>query len=172
MNFGSRSSNLIPRAIFESPFVQERFAFVCALDTSPAGAAGVIAGNDLLSVNRVITKNTLKSYGGMTRLFAEIDECVVILDGQRWPWYIHGGGLVSGTLFKAPFDYFNLDLSGRKPEDPHVNPAVKALVVNYAWRNAFVALIQLYPVIAAGKELAEGLPRALSKYGTVAEDLE
>jgi hypothetical protein len=172
VNFSSRSSNIIPRAIFESPFVQERFAFVCALETSPAGITGILADNDLHSVNRVITKDTLKSYGKLTRLFAEIDECVAILDGMRWPWYIHGGGLVSGTLFKAPFDYFNLDISGRSSEDPHLNPAIKALVINYAWRNAFVGLIRSYPTFAAGKQLAEGLPKALSKYGTVSEDLE
>lgn len=172
MNFSSRSSNIIPRAIFESSFVQEKFAFVCAMETSPAGMTGIIADNDLHSVNRIITRDTLKSYGKLTRLFAEIDECVVILDGMRWAWYIHGGGLVSGTLFKSPFDYFNLDISGPNPEDPHLNPAVKALVINYAWRNALMPLTRAYPVFVAGEELAKGLPKAISKHGTIAEDLE
>jgi hypothetical protein len=108
----------------------------------------------------------------MTRLFAEIDECVVILDGMRWAWYIHGGGLVSGTLFKSPFDYYNLDISGPKAEDPHLNPAVKALVINYVWRNALMPLTRSYPVFVAGEELAEGLPKAISKHGTISKDLE
>jgi hypothetical protein len=172
MNFSSRSSNVIPRAIFDSPFVQERFAFVCAMETSPAGISGIRADRDLYNIDRIITRNTLASYGKMIRLFAEIDECVVILDGMRWPWYIHGGGIVAGTLFKAPIDYFNLEISGRKPEDPHLNPAVKALVVNYAWRNAFIGLIHIYPTFIAGKKTAEGLTRAMAKYGTVTEDLK
>jgi hypothetical protein len=172
MNFSSRSSNIIPRAIFDSPFVQERFAFVCTMGTSPAGVTGIIANNDLHSASRFITKDTLKSYGKLTRLFAEIDECVVILDGMRWPWYIHGGGLVSGTLFKAPFDYFNLDISGRNPKDPHFNPAIKALVVNYAWSALFVGLAESYPTFVAGKRLAERLPKTVSKYGTISDDLE
>jgi hypothetical protein len=172
MNFSSRSSNVIPRAIFDSPFVQEKFAFVCVMETSPAGVVCVRADTDLYEIDRIITQNILASYGKMIRLFAEIDECVVVLDGMRWPWYIHGGGLVAGTLFKAPLDYLNLDISGRKPEDPHLNPAVKALVVNYAWRNAFIGLIHIYPTFIAGKKTAQGLTRAMAKYGTVTEDLK
>jgi len=172
MNFSSRSSNVIPRAIFDSGFVQERFAFVCVLETSPAGVTGVIADTDFYKVDRTVTKNTLMSYGKMIRLFAEIDECVVILDGMRWPWYIHGGGLVAGTLFKAPLDYLNLEISGRKSEDPHLNPAVKALVVNYAWRNAFIGLIHLYPTFVAGQKTAEGMTRAMLKYSIITKDLK
>ncbi len=171
MNFSSRSANIIPRMIFESEFVQKRFAFVCVMETSPAGVTGVTADADLHKIDKIVTKNTLLSYGKLIRLFAEIDECVVILDGMRWPWYIHGGGLVAGTLFKAPLDYLNLDISGRDLEDPHFNPAVKALVVNYAWRDTFLALIMSYPTFVAGEELAKGMPRAMSQYGVVAEDL-
>lgn len=171
MNFSSRSSNIIPRAIFDSDFVQSKFAFVCCLDTSPAGVTGIVAGNNLYGVNQILTRETLMSYGKLTRLFAEIKDCVAVLDGMRWPWYIHAGGLVAGTLYKSPFDYFNLDASGRAADAPHFNPALKAVVINYAWRNAFLALIQAYPMFVAGRQVAEGLPRAVSKYGTVCEDL-
>ena len=140
--------------------------------SSPAGITGVEADNDTRQLNRRLILSALRAYGKIYRLICEIDECVVVLDGMRWPWYIHGGGLVSGTLFKAPFDYFNLDASGRSAGEPHLNPAIKALVVNYAWRNAFVGLIRSYPTFAAGKQLAEGLPKALSKYGTIALDLQ
>jgi hypothetical protein len=172
MAFASRSSNIIPRAIFDSPFVQERFAFVCTMETSPAGITGILADTDLYRVNGIITKNTLTSYGKLTRLLTEINECVVILDGQRWPVYIHGGGLVSGNLYHGKFDYFNLDLSGRSPDEPHHNPALKALVVNYSWAGALAGLAILYPTFVAGEEIAKGLPFTVSKYGTVTEDLE
>lgn len=171
MNFSSRSSNVIPRAIFDSDFVQDRFAFVCCLETSPAGVTGIIADNDLYRVNRIMTKDTLVSYGKLTRLFAEIDNCVAVLDGMRWPWYIHGGGLVAGTLYKSPFDYFDLDESGPAPDKGHFNPALKAIVVNYAWRNTFFALIHSFPMFVAGQQVAEGLPRAMSKYGTICDNL-
>ncbi len=172
MNFSSRSSNVIPRAIFDSEYVQERFAFVCGMETSPAGVTGIIADKDLYKIDRTVTKNTLTTYGKMIRLLAEIDECIVVLDGMRWPWYIHAGGLVAGTLFKAPLDYLNLDISGRDPLDPHFNPAVKAMVVNYSWRNAFIGLIHTYPTFVAGQKTAEGLTNAMAKYGTVSDDLD
>ncbi len=172
MNFSSRSSNIVPRAIFESRFVQDRFAFACCMETSPSGITNISSDANLHRLDRNITRNTLESYGKWMRLMAEIDECVVVLDGMRWPWYIHGGGLIAGTLFKAPLDYLNLNISGRGQNDPHVNPAVKAMVVNFSWREAFGALAMAYPTIIAGKETAKGLPNRLSKYGVVAEDLE
>lgn len=171
-NFASRSSNIIPRAIFESQFVQDRFAFACCMETSPAGITSISADEDLHRLDRRITKKTLKDYGKLMRLFAEIDECVAILDGMRWPWYIHGGGMISGSLFRAHIDYLNLDISGRNEGDPSVNPAVKALVVNYAWRELFLGLTHSYPIIVAGRDTAKGLPKAISKYGVIAEDLE
>jgi hypothetical protein len=171
MAFASRSANIIPRAIFDSPFVRERFAFVCAMETSPAGITAILADNDLHRVNRIITRNTLLSYGKLTRLFTEIEACVLILDGQRWPSYIHGGGLVAGNMYYGEFDYFNLDESGRSPEDPHHNPGLKALVVNYCWPGQLARLTG-YPIFIAGEEIAESLPRSVLKSGTIVEDLE
>jgi hypothetical protein len=172
MAFSSRSSNIIPRAIFDSPFVREKFAFVCAMETSPAGITGILADNDLYRLNGLITQNTLASCGKLTKLFTEIDECVMILDGQRWPSYIHGGGLVSGNMYHGEFDYFNLDESGRSPESPHHNPALKAVVINYCWPGQLARLAISYPLFVAGEELSKGLPRTVLKFGTVVEDLE
>ncbi len=172
-NFGNRSSNIIPRAIFESPFVQERFAFTCFLTTSPAGVTGVDADNDLHRLNRRLTISTLKSYGKLMRLFAAIDECVAVLDSGRWPWYLHAGGLTSGNLFKAPTDFMDLSVGSIRKEKRGVklNPAVKALVINYAWRELFVELPSIYPTIVAGSTLAQGLAKRIQKHAVVAENL-
>ena len=170
MNFGSRSSNVVPRAIFESPFVQGKHAFTCFLVTSPAGVTNVDADNDLHQLNRRLTANTLKGYGKLMRLFAEIDECVAVLDEGRWPWYLHAGGLTSGNLFKAPTDYLDLGVGASKDAKP-LNPAVKALVVNHTWREAFAGLAMVYPVFIADREVAGGLPHRVAARGLVAEDL-
>lgn len=172
LNFASRSSNIVPRAIFESQFVQDRFAFACCIETSPSGITGISADNDLRRLDRRITKTTLKDYGKLMRLFAEIDECVAVLDGMRWASYIHGGGVTFGWLCKANIDYFNLDISGRAEGYPQANPAVKALVVNYIWRDQFMEYIQSYPTIVAGIDIAKGVSKAVSKNGIIAEDLE
>ena len=174
MNFGNRSSNIVPRAIFDSPFVQEKFAFTCFLTTSPAGITGVDADNDLHQLNRRLTVNTLSSYGKLMRIFAEIDGCVAVLDAGRWPWYLHAGGLTSGNLFKAPIDFMDLSVGSIRKEKGGVklNPAVKALVINYAWRELFVELPRIYPTIVAGSALARGLAKRILKHSVVAESLQ
>jgi hypothetical protein len=173
MNFGSRSSNVVPRAIFESPFVQEKFAFTCFQVTSPAGIIGVDADNDHQQLDRRLMVNTLKSYGKLLRLFAEIDECIAVLDAGRWPWYLHAGGLTSGNLLKGPTDYLDLEVgSPRKKYPSTLNPAVKALVVNHSWRELFVDLASWYPTIVTDPEIAKGLPQRVVKNAFIAESLE
>ena len=117
MNFGTRSSNIVPRAIFESPFVQEKYAFSCIQVTSPAGITGVDADNNHEQLNHRLIRNTLQGYGKLIRLFAEIDECIAILDAGRWPWYLHAGGLTSGNLFEAPIDYLDLEVGSSTQTD-------------------------------------------------------
>jgi len=173
MNFGSRSSNIVPRAIFESPFVRKKFAFTCFLMTSPDGVIGVDADNDHHRLNRRLVVNTLRGYGKLMRLFAEIDACVAVLDAGRWPWYLHAGGLTSGNLFEAPTDYLDLDVG---PLSTHggkgLNPAVKALVVNHTWREAFAGLAIVYPVFIAGRATARGLPHRVLHRARIADSLE
>lgn len=173
MNFGSRSSNIVPRAIFESPFVRKKFAFTCFLKTSPAGVTDVDADNDHHRLNRRLAVNTLRGYGKLMRLFAEIDACVAVLDAGRWPWYLHAGGLTSGNLFEAPTDYLDLDVG---PLNNHagkgLNPAVKALVVNHTWREAFAGLAMVYPVFIGGRAIAKGLPHRVVNKAFIADTLE
>ena len=68
INFGPRSSNFIPRVIFESPFVQSKFTFGCFLLTSPEGITGVDAGNDLYELDRRLMMLAFKSVRKDTRI--------------------------------------------------------------------------------------------------------
>lgn len=173
MNFGNRSSNLVPRAIFDSEFVRQKFAFACILMTSPAGIIGVGADRDMDRLNRKLTVNTLKSFGKLLRLFDGIDQCVAVLDSGRWPFYLHAGGLTSGNLFMGPPDYLDLTVgSARKKLPKTLNPAVKALVINYAWCEAFWELPQFYPTIIANRDLVKNLPKQVVNHAEIAENLE
>lgn len=172
INFGTRSSNIVARAIFESPFVQNKHAFSCFLVTSPAGVVGVDADHDMKALNQRLTINTLKGYGKLMRIFAAIDECVVVLDGGRWPWYLHAGGLASCNLFKAPTDYLDLDVGSKKRGVITINPAVKGLVVNNVWGSMLEPLALVYPVFAANEEVARGLPGSVARVAHTAESLE
>ena len=40
---GNRSGSVIPRALFDSDFVQQRYTFSSVLRTSPAGVTGIDA---------------------------------------------------------------------------------------------------------------------------------
>ena len=76
-NLGPRAANFTARAIFDSPFVQDKFAFSCFLTVVPHGILGVDADNDLYSLNERVTEVGCRYYGKMMTLFGEIDECIV-----------------------------------------------------------------------------------------------
>lgn len=169
-NFGPRSSNIVQRAIFDSKFIQERFAFSSLLLAAPSGITGVDADNDLNQINRRLTVEGLKSYGKIVRLLAEIDECVAVLDGAKWLHYQHASGITFGNLVNAGLDFFDLNtipagtgfaLFERPPDAPRVhavNPALKALVVNHMWTNMVCTELPLnIPTIVVGRDLADRL---------------
>jgi len=169
-NFGPRSSNFVQKAIFDSPFVQQRFTFGCFLMTSPAGIIGIDADNDLHRFDRRLTATILNSYGKLLRLFAEIEECIAVLDAGRWPPYVHAGGMNFGNLVNAKLDYFDLEtipagtgfaLFEKSPGAPKVkavNPSIKALVINHMWTGMMCTELPMsIPTTVVGRDLADML---------------
>jgi len=169
-NFGPRSANFVQRAIFDSAFVQEKYAFSSLLLTAPSGIIGIDADNDLNRINRRLTVEGLKSYGKMVRLFGEIDECVAVLDGAKWLHYQHASGITFGNLVNAQLDFFDLDtvpagtgfaLFERDPNVPKVgavNPALKALIINNMHTNMMCTELPLnIPTVVVGRNLADRL---------------
>lgn len=172
-NFGNRSGAFLQRAMFDAPFVREKFAFGCFLRLTPAGVTGVDASNDLHRLGREITIDLLRDYGRMLRLFSEMDECIAVLDGGRYGYYLHAGGIVFGCLENAGYDAFDLsqpaalayyDLLGKMAKGENekmdhimfVNPALKALVVNQAWPGIPMAGLTLdVPAFVVGDRLAQ-----------------
>jgi hypothetical protein len=189
-NFGPRSSNFVPRAIFNSPFIQKKYSFTSILMVAPSGIIGVDADNDLNQVNRRQTVIVLKSFGKLTRLFAQIDECIAVMDAGKWPMYLHAGGIPFGVMVNATVDYFDLNtipagsgfaLFERAPGVPKVkviNPAIKVLVFNYMWISMTnTELVKAIPSIVVGRDLADmcitdsSNPRMMD-YSVTAENLE
>jgi hypothetical protein len=107
MNFGPRSSNFIPKVLFNSPFVQKKFTFGCFLLTSPEGITGVDADNDMVSVDRRLMMLAFKSYGKLRVLCEEIKECIAVMDATGEPRYMIGGGMTFGNLTEAELDLFD-----------------------------------------------------------------
>jgi hypothetical protein len=172
-NFGPRSSNIIPRAIFNSEFVQGKFLFSVILTTSPNGIMGVDADSDLLKQNDRITIDALRWYGKLLMLLKEIEACIVLLDGPYPIGYMKAGGIVFDNFLGLSVDEFDLD-HGWPPfsrytemyfdqeghpllkEIPPLNPAVKWIINNYCfigYPSTFFA--QHLPTIVVGRPLAD-----------------
>jgi hypothetical protein len=178
-NFPTRSANIVPRAIYESPYIRERWAFSAVLSTSPTGTMGVDADNDLIAMDRRISASMLRRYGKMLELFRTIDTCFSIADDTRWLPYQHAGGLTQCALFENGEDHLDLGLPdhppAHKPDKSKVTVVrgpVRAIVMNYAWKLFTTANLTVAADADVGKDLlrihpdsqilvAENLPQAI-----------
>lgn len=172
-NLGPRAANFIARAIFDSPFVQGKFAFACFLTVSPNGITGVDADRDLYALNDRITRSGCALYGRMMALFGEIDECIVALDFPCPVVYVFSAGVIYANFAGANTDLYDLDLAlpaytwyteafygkaGRPllPDIPPLNPAIKMCVHNYAWTGYPSAFFSEHiPTLIVGREQAD-----------------
>jgi hypothetical protein len=167
-SFLNRGGAVLPRAIFNSQFIQGKHAFSCFMRTTPNGLTGIDADNDLYAIDRRITISHLKTYGKVVRLMADLDEFVAIWDGGRWGYYIHAGGVCFGVVMNCGFDAFDLEqpaaLSGLddliRNKDPEyimdMNKAIKAVVINQSWPGIIISDVpKLAPTILVGRENAE-----------------
>ncbi len=194
-NLGPRGANFVARAIFNSKFVQEKWTFAVFLRASPVGILGVYADNDLDRLDRRITIDNLRYYGKVMRLLSKIDECIVVLDYRTPIPYTFAGGVIFANFTGANIDLFDLDNPLPPytwyteayydeqerpliPEVPPVNPAIKAIVINYAWGGyPSVFWAKKFPVIVVGREQADVYNRdpqniEFMKHAVIADDLE
>ncbi len=182
MQMGPRSGNLIGRAIADSDFVRSKLAFTTVLLSSPDGIIDVDADNDLNAVGGRVTENVLRNYGKMLAVFRRVEDSIPILDGTKWPYYIHAGGMIFGHLFFCGQDWWDLDI----PEETsaveqsvgaQVSLTIKAVVINHILTGlTFMALPLMYPVFTANAGMADALRLDFSNpefmdYTTECEDL-
>jgi hypothetical protein len=172
-NLGPRAANFIARAIFDSPFVQDKFAFSCFLTVAPHGILGVDADSDLYQLNNRVTVVGCRYYGKMMTLFGEIDECIAALDFPCPVVYVFSAGVIYANFAGANTDLFDLDMPlpaytwyteafyGRQgrpllPDIPLLNPAVKMCLHNYAWTGYPSAFFSEHiPTVVVGQEQAD-----------------
>ncbi len=176
-NLGPRAANFVARSIFESDFVQSKYAFSIFTVMSPLGVLGVDADRDLYRLNERITVSGMRNYGKVITLFGKIDECVVVLDFPCPVPYVFAGGTIYANMVCANIDIFDLDVplppytwytetfydeKGRPliPEIPPVNPAIRMVVHNYAWTGYPATFFAEHsPTIVVGREQADHFDR-------------
>ena len=172
-NMGPRGANFTARAIFDSEFVKNKFAFTAFLNMSPSGVVGVRAENDLYALNDQLTVEGLKYYGKIMTLLGEVDECIAGLDFPCPVPYVFAAGVIYANFVGANEDLFDLDkglppytwyteafygkngkplIDGVAP----VNPAIKMVVHNYAWGGYPSAFFSEHiPTVVVGQEQAD-----------------
>ena len=169
-SMGPRSSNVLPRLIFESDFVRQKFACSVILQVSPTGIIGVDANNDLVEQDKYFTRLNLSWYGKVVTLLSRLEDLILIIDYPGPIPYTTAGGILFGNFLNATVDEFDLDVPftpftrytdmlypGTKPLKegvlPQPNPNIKALVINYAskgYPGTFFA--QQLPTLVVGAE--------------------
>lgn len=172
-NLGPRAANFVARAIFDSLFVQSKFAFTCFLIMSPTGVVRVDADNNLYAVNDRITQEGCRNYGQIMTLFGEIQDCVVILDFPAPVPYCFAAGVIYANFCGANMDLFDLSQPlppytwyteayyGKHGQPlvegvPLINPAIKMCIHNYAWTGyPSVFFAEHVPTIVVGETQAQ-----------------
>ena len=168
-SMGPRASNLLPRMIYESPFVQEKFLCSCMMQVGPQGVMGVDASDDLVAQDRVFTRLNLNWYGKVLTLLGAVEKAILIIDYPGPIPYTTAGGILFGNFLNANVDEFDLrnttpftrytDMlyAGEQPlvlgKLPPPNPAIKALILNYCskgYPGTFFA--QQIPTMAIGAQ--------------------
>lgn len=149
---GPRAANFLPRVIFDSDFVQSKFAFSVFLLVTPSGIVGVDADNDLVRQDERVARLNLETYGKIITLLSSIDEVIIVMDYPGPAPYTTAGGILFGNVLNATVDEFDLDVGlppftrysdmlydkAGKPilkDMPRANPAIKMLVINYCSRG-------------------------------------
>lgn len=165
---GPRTGNFIGRAIADSEFVRSKLAFSVSLLSSPDGICGVDADNELDQLGARVTANILSSYGKMLALLRTVDEVIPIIDGGKWPYYNHAGGMIFGQLLYAGKDWFDLDQADGTAAIERVlysglTRSMRALVLNHGLIGLTISTVPfLCPVVVANPPMAEAMRRDFS----------
>jgi len=167
-NLGPRGANFVARAIFNSQFVRDKWAFACFLLPTPAGIVGVDADRDLYKLDERVTMLNLKTYGKIMTLLGKIDSAIAVLDFACPVPYVFSGGVIFANFCGASTDMFDLDNplppytwyteayydedeKPMLPETPPPNPHIKAIVMNYSWIGyPSVFWAKHFPIIVVG----------------------
>lgn len=194
-NMGPRAANFTARAIFDSPFVQSKFAFAAFLTMAPNGIVGVDVDSDLYALNNRVTEIGCRYYGKMMTLLGEVDECIAALDFPAPAVYVFSAGVIYANFAGANTDLYDLEMPlpaytwyteafyGKRGrpllhEIPPMNKAIKMAVHNYAWTGYPCAFFTEHiPTVVVGQEQAELFnrdPQNLSymKHAVVSESTE
>lgn len=148
-------SSIIPTSIYDSDFVQSKWAFACFMTSSPAGIDGIVADKDLYKIDDYLDTRSLKNFAYPLTLYRSLENVNAIVEGGRWHFYIHGGGLISGVMVNGGRDHFDLDDTG--PIKSPLAPGLRSYIINQCWYGISNPYGGMLPTILVGDELTENI---------------
>ncbi len=150
----SAAANIIPTAIFDSDFVQSKYAFSCFMRSAPSGLVGVDADNDLYAIDARAMTEELKTYTLPYHLYRSLEAFTGIVDGGRWLFYMPSGGVISGAVMYNDCDWFDLDAPPETQTWKTSN--MKVQLLNQSWYGlAAVTGFACTKTIIVGQEHAK-----------------
>jgi hypothetical protein len=104
----------------------------------------------------------------MLTLLRAIEDVIPIVDGTKWPYYNHAGGMIFGQLFYGARDRFDLEVPDGSAAIERViflgmSKSIRAVVINHALIGLTIKTTpMLYPVVVANPTMAETFRRDFS----------
>ena len=185
-----RGSNFIARAIYNSDFVQSKFACSVILRINPTGIVGIDADNDLIRQSGRITEVSLKEFGYITTLLNELDDeegCIAVIDAPTPMPYAPAVTIIFGVLFNMGFDLFDLTkgftllsevghlrkyaTEEEKKEIPALSGSLKCIINNYCFTGYPNAEFTVVPSIIVSEDLREQFEHDPQNYRYVKNSL-
>lgn len=149
---------IVPTSVYDSDFVQSKWVGACLLHSTPNGLTGIDADNCLYNLDDRLCETVLKYYPYMSHLLQNSKDFFMILDGERWPYYTHGAGIINGVCMSADDPY---DLSLAYNDEHYYTPGArfkpdgyKGLILNQTWYGCtFWQSAALVPYVIVGDEM-------------------
>ena len=102
-------ANLLPTSVYDSDFIQSKWAFCSFMRTTPNGLSKIDSDNDMYSMDDRVMQDGCLWYPMMHQLLVSPDNYCVIVDGERWPTYMHCAGIIAGVNACNYQDHYDID---------------------------------------------------------------
>lgn len=146
-------SNIVPCSIYDSEYVQSKWAFACFMRTTPRGLSMIDADNNLYTLDDRIMTTALKYYPYVYHLLCSLPDFNLIIDGNRWPYYVGIAGVICGCVFDHWQDDYDIDVRYSSWPEKFMADGLKSVIYNQTWIGLdLMNLPGLLPVIMVGDE--------------------
>ena len=150
---------IVPTSVYDSDFIQNKWAFCCFMRTTPNGLMRIEACKSLYEMDEECSKTALKYYPYMHHLLTSPKNYTLIQDGSRWLSYMHCAGLIAGINWNSYMDHYDLDNASLSLDqfiaavmDPEKNN-LGCVIMNQGWYGLSIGFVKRFPSISVGDEI-------------------